>query len=262
MCKEIETIIRKGNRRFCIPTSVNIYIYRYIYISNDTSELGIDNLLRLEIQKALETSKDKFGSMTWNKTFHTILVEWSLLTLFDLKKFPQSYQPGKVCGHSLQVDLDRVRYNTIHLTLLDLTNSKNNNTRDYMDFIDAVLFDNPLRDVGLQHKLMEKNTEKIYIKIIENYTAQCVCHCSILFNKWYVRLGIDKYNQFKPYDNIIYDDHINFVYHVHENQNDRFHKIIQQIIQTSYSILLNKLNLQSDNDVNDSKSFQENKSGV
>ena len=86
-------------------------------ILNDKSEQGFDNLLLLKIEKALKTSKDKFGLMTWNKMFHTILEECNLSSLIELDTFPKSYLPRKVCGHSLQVDLDHVRYNTIHLTL-------------------------------------------------------------------------------------------------------------------------------------------------
>ena len=69
---------------------------------------------------------------------------------------PKSYLPGRVCVHLFQADLDHVRYNTIHLTLLELINSRNDNQREYIDFINAVLFTNPIWDLGLQHKLMEK----------------------------------------------------------------------------------------------------------
>ena len=67
-------------------------------MSIDTSKQGFDtNQLQLEIKKALKTSKDKFGLMTWNKMFHTILEECDLSSLLELDIYPKSYLPGKVC---------------------------------------------------------------------------------------------------------------------------------------------------------------------
>ena len=155
--------------------------------------------------------------MTWNKMFHTILEECDLSSLLELDIYPKSYLPGKVCWHSLQVDLGHVRYNTIHLTLLDLINDSNDQFRDYMYFIDAVLFNNLIWDIGLQHELMSKNTEKIYIGDIKNYISQCIYPCSNHFHKWHMRLGIVKYTKFNPCTKIVYEGHINFVKHVHAN---------------------------------------------
>ena len=236
--------------------SAHIFIYS---TSIDTTKDDFDSQLQVEIKKALNTSKEKFGLMTWNKMFHTILDECDLSSLLELDKFPKSYQPvGGVCGHSLQVDLDHVRYNTIRLTLLDLINDGIDQFSDYMDFIDAALFNNPIWDIGLQHELMSKNTQKIYIGNIKNYTSQCICPCSNIFVPWHMRLGIHKYTNLNPCNKIVYDGYINFVKHVHEKQDNHFHKIILRIIQTSYSVLLNKLNLRGDTDVISSKKrFQE-----
>ena len=224
---------------------------------NDKPVSHLEDILHLEIQKALKTSKDKFGSMSWNKMFHTILNECNLSSKFNADSFPKSYLPGKVCGHSLQVDLDRVRYNTIHLTLLDLIQGKKDNIQEYMDFIDAILFHNPLWDIGLQHELMNNSKEKIYIGNTQNYTSQCICPCSKLLKKWHTRLGIDKYTEFTTCAGKIYENHINFVQHIHSKKNDNFHKIILRIVQTNYSILLNKLKFQNDDDITENKPFHE-----
>ena len=148
---------------------------------NDPSNESNDQWLKVETKDALGLSINRFGTMSWNAMFHTILDECHLTSYFDMDTLPKNYLPGRVCGQSLQVDLDHVRYNTMHLTLLELINNKNDNQREYIDFIDAVLFMNPIWDLGLQHKLMEKNNQKIYQGNITNYTQQCICPCSSIF---------------------------------------------------------------------------------
>ena len=195
--------------------------------------------------------------MSWNVMFHTILDECHLTSYFDMDTLPKNYLPGRVCGQSLQVDLDHVRYNTMHLTLLELINNKNDNQREYIDFIDAVLFTNPIWDLGLQHKLMEKNNQKIYQGNITNYTQQCICPCSSIFKAQHQQIGITKYQQFRQCQGIIYDNPISFFEHIHKTHHEIFHKIILRIIQGSYSILRNKIKFESEYKRTNMKRFYE-----
>ena len=109
----------------------------------------IDHRLQIEIQEAVESPVKNFGnSIGWNKMFHMLLVECELTSLFNLNKFPKSYMEGEVYGYSLQVELDSVRYHTIHLTILDSVVTENQNTKAQFEFIDAVMYNNPLWDTG------------------------------------------------------------------------------------------------------------------
>ena len=75
--------------------------------------------------------------------------------------FPKFYGVGKNCGHKLEVNLQEVVGNTMHLTMLESLNDiQDNETQSSINtsaiFILSVLFLNPLWDIGLQLQLIKK----------------------------------------------------------------------------------------------------------
>ena len=136
-----------------------------------------------------------------------------------------------ITGWSWSCQLQHYTSNT-----LELNNSRNDNQREYIDFIDAVLFTNPIWDLGLQHNLMQKNNQKIYQDNVTNYTQQCICPCSSIFTAW------QSYALFKvvtPYCLITYNLRVNTILLLIKDSR-KFAKIISnyQNIQTQEVITI------------------------
>ena len=105
--------------------------------------------------------KDFVPSDSWNSLFHQMLENNNLDNISPPWVFPKFYGVGKNCGHKLEVNLQEVVGNTMHLTMLESLNDiQDNETQSSINtsaiFILLVLFLNPLWDIGLQLQLIKK----------------------------------------------------------------------------------------------------------
>ena len=130
-------------------------------------------------------------SENWNATFHSMLDQCNLADEYPPWVLPTCYGENKSCGHVLQVDLSDVALNTLHLTVLEEMNDKdssNSHINVAALYIQAVLFGNPIWDLGLQHQILKKNEDKLYMdqSKVHQYTSKCICPCS---NMPYFRYG-------------------------------------------------------------------------
>ena len=101
------------------------------------------------------------------------------------------------CGHILHIDKDSTVKTTLQLTLLKHTSFQTEgsiSTKDVISFIQLVVKQNPIWDIGFQFRSIRKNPEKIYTNVDntgKKYTQKCICPCSLIFRKchYYVFLA-------------------------------------------------------------------------
>ena len=208
--------------------------------------------------------KDLMSRDSWNSLFHQLLQIDDLVEEFPPWVLPRSYGVDKSCGHILQVNLQDVATNTLHLTTLEKlmdkeVNSVYSSINAAAMFIYIIIFQNPIWDIGLQHQLVRQNDEKLFQNDIsvERYTTKCICPCSTRFSEWHKKTHIDMLPNFSACEKIIYKDHISFVKHLYSHHTDYYHRIVMRIVQSSYSSLISKIKIPSNthSDLPDSTTF-------
>ncbi len=106
----------------------------------------------------------KTRNESWNLMFHQILNSCTLKHEYPSSTMPKEYKPNKSCAHLLHVDLELVARKCLYLTMFELLN--NHYVKHQMSglsyFIYTVIFQNPIWDIGFQHKLALQNNGRIY----------------------------------------------------------------------------------------------------
>ena len=117
------------------------------------------------------------------------------------------------------------------------------------NFIDNVLFHNPVWDIGLKHihdKKKLKNDYRTQLKLTSNYTFNCICPCSIMFQKWHQMLKVNENESFEPCQTSVFDTPIDFVKHVFRNQQNFYHQLIVRCVQLNYAQTICNLKVQNE----------------
>ena len=113
-------------------------------------------------------------------------------------------------------------------------------------FIHAVLFTNPIWDIGLQFTLAQKKVGILYIpnsKRTVPFSSKCVCPCSSLFRPWHNNNSFSILTKFHSCDSPVYKCHTNFIGHLCSVRSDYYHRILLRLVQSTYSVLLSKLKI-------------------
>ena len=127
---------------------------------------------------------------SWNTLFHEIIEACNLVSDYPYDTLPECYKKGNDCGHSEHVNLENTTINTLYLTILEHFKQKEPEISSNVasSFIHYTIYQNPVWDLGLQHKLLCRNFNKDYstnIKDIQKYTHTCICPCSRIFDWWH-----------------------------------------------------------------------------
>ena len=182
---------------------------------------------------------------------------------FKLNSLPQCYEIGGSCGHVFQIELQQAFKNTLYLTMLDTLHQTFTcyDSKVASRFIHAILFTNPLWDLGLQFSLARKKVGVLYnLKgTKENtFTSECVCPCSVILNEWHKEQKIHNLPNFQPCKCAVFQSHHDFVKHLCECSSNYYHRIIMRLVQSTYSVLLSKLKYpSSQQDFNESSRFSD-----
>ena len=149
------------------------------------------------------------------------------------------------------MNLESTTVNTLYQTVLEQFNQQDKeiSSNTASSFVHYTIYQNPVWDLGLQHKLLSMNFNKDYsmnLTDIQRYTNNCVCPCSAIFNKWHQKKGIHEMSQFEQCDSPIFTDITSFVKHVYLTQDCYYHRIVMRIIQNVYSPLICKLHIKND----------------
>jgi len=181
--------------------------------------------------------------------FHQIIDLCSLQDHFPTNQLPKNYQKGQVCGHFFHVQLHEAKEKAIQLAITepDYNTDVRLKKRYAYDFIEKVLFHNPVWDIGMQHYQAKKNPNKDYttqIEHISNYTFNCICPCSVVFQNWHQHLKINEFERFTPCHTHVFQKPIYLVKHIFGNQQDFYHRLILRCVQLIYAQTVCKLKLQ------------------
>ena len=139
---------------------------------------------------------------SWNTLFHQIIESCKIVSDYPSNTLPQCYQKGNDCGHTEHVNLENTTINTLYLTVLEHLKQQQSviSSNIASSFIHFIIYQNPVWDLGLQHKLLSRNFNKDYstnLEDIQMYTRNCICPCSSIFHWWHQRKGINKMRMFK-----------------------------------------------------------------
>ena len=218
----------------------------------------VDNLISLE--------KHGFEALTfvsWNSRFHQIINKCGIRHSFLLESLPQCYEMGSTCGHVFQIELRQAYKNSLYLTMLDTLHQTNTsyNSNVASKFIHAVLFTNPLWDLGLQFSLARKKVGVLYNsreKKHNKYTSECVCPCSIILKEWHKDAKIMNLPNFEVCQSEVFKSENEFLEHLCYYKSDYYHQIIMRLVQSTYSVLLSKLKYpSSDHDLSETSRFRQ-----
>ena len=150
-----------------------------MYGQNKTNVLGeprrIDELLEVPntatLTKRVRTSMIGCHQSTpkkscdfWNEMFQQIVTECDLKKYYPADVLLECYNPGNSCGHILRVELDENATNTLQLTTLEsvASCSFSYSLRVATSFVYAIIFHNPVWDLGLQFAITKLNSERIF----------------------------------------------------------------------------------------------------
>jgi len=183
----------------------------------------------------------------WNTKFHRLIELCDLYNVIKRSDVPRCYMPGKICGHIFHIKLDEVQEHTLYLTMADDWNERNDTKqkKTSLNFIRSVIYHNPIWDIGLQNQIRSMNPRKIYVneKNRLKYTSKCICPCSIIFQKWHREENVDALHQFTPCRDQIFENERVFIEHLHQFQEDFYHRIILRVVQSNYSSIIAKIKI-------------------
>ena len=93
--------------------------------------------------------------------FHNVLNICQLRLEFPPNSLPPTYGKKQSCGHLLHVELDTISTKALYLTMLEKVSGESREvsfeTNESCVFINAVIYKNPVWDLGMQHKLALQN---------------------------------------------------------------------------------------------------------
>ena len=209
----------------------------------------IQSTVKTIVQQCRKKNRVDVKSSSWNSMFHEIIECCDISSNYPPNSLPQSYEKGNDCGHTEHVNLENTIINTLFLTVLEHIKGHADNDSSYntaSSFINFTIYQNPVWDLGLQHKLLCRNFNKDYsanLANIRSYNSSCICPCSVIFDPWHQQKGISLMKCFKQCDSDMFGNINSFVTHVYSMQDCYFHRIIMRIIQSTYSPLISKIRI-------------------
>ena len=111
-------------------------------------------------------------------------------------------QKLETCGHIMQVILDNAATNTLYLSALynmSISDCPQLPISVAAMFIQTILYENPVWDIGLQHKIVTTNPQKIFnmeANKVDWYMSKYICPCGILFRAWHIQTHISELPKF------------------------------------------------------------------
>ena len=184
---------------------------------------------------------------TWNQKFHNLIVVCGIQNYYLPSKLPECYKAGSSCGHVLHVDLEESASNTLHLTMLESVGNHSSHPLEVASsFVDSLIFENPVWDLGLQFAIQKSNSEKLFNlqkESAQKYLSTCICPCSSLFSFWHERSSLSSLPEFIPCEGSVFKDPTTFLKHLHFMRHDYYHRIIMRQVQNLYSSLIAKLKI-------------------
>ena len=151
----------------------------------------------------------------------------------------------------MQVILDNAATNTLYLSALynmSISDCPQLPISVAAMFIQTILYENPVWDIGLQHKIVTTNLQKIFnmeANKVDQYISKCICPCGVLFWEWHIQNHINELPNFHCCDSSIFKNHLDFIAHLYEQKDKYYHVIILRLVQSTYSILLAKFRQKS-----------------
>ena len=176
-----------------------------------------------KIYSTSDTIKDYFKlhtNKTWNLMFHEMLRDCHLEKCITSPMLPDCYSKNRSCGHTLHVEQDSNIKTTFQLTLLEHTETTNVSSisnKDAITFIQLVVKQNPIWDLGLQFLNVNRNEGKIYPKSISSnkeYTRKCICPCSEIFDRCRYSTILRKLALYQSCKSGIFDNPMDMVCHL------------------------------------------------
>ena len=110
-------------------------------------------------------------------------------------------------------------------------------------FIQSVVYENPIWDIGLKHMIINKNSNKLFNMEkdkVQRYTTKCICPCGGLFRNWHNQSHINLLPNFKTCEDKVFYDHMEFIAHLYSKKEEYYHQTILRLVQSTYSVLLAK----------------------
>ena len=196
-----------GNLQTTISLKHGDTLTPFSQVNNKHSTYSIyilQNSVKTIIQQT-HTQNDIDVTSSWNSLFHGIVESCNLVSEYPLDTLWQCYQKGNDCGHTEHVNLENTTINTLYLTILEHLKQHDPNISSNIAslFIHFTIYQNPVWDLGLQHKLLSQNFNKDYssnLKDIQTYNSNCTCPCSSIFDWWHRKKGILKMRHFQQCD--------------------------------------------------------------
>ena len=131
---------------------------------HSTSSLHtLQNTVKTIIQHQCKQNEVEFKT-SWNTLFHEIIESCDIVADYSSNTLPQCYKKGNDCGHTEHVNLENTIINTLYLTVLEHLKQQQPviSSNIASSFIHFTIYQNPVWDLGLQHKLLSKNFNKDY----------------------------------------------------------------------------------------------------
>ena len=138
------------------------------HLNDDLAEVPSIQNLKQQVKQLISIETTMFEELnvnSWNDTFHRIIKECNLVDCFPIDTLPPSYQFGKSCGHVFQVELKLAYNNSFYLTMLETIGERLtvHSSKGTSKFMHAVLFTNPIWDIGLQFTLAKRKVGTLYV---------------------------------------------------------------------------------------------------
>ena len=124
------------------------------------------------------------------------------------------------CGYTLHIEQNSNIKTTFQLTLLEhIVNTKVSciSTKDTIIFIQLVVKQNPIWDLGLQFLNVNQNPEKIYPNSIEanrEYARKCIYPCLVIFEKCQYARKLTRLSEYDSCKSGIFGSPMDFLCHL------------------------------------------------
>ena len=127
-----------------------------------------------------------------------------------------------------QIKLQEAFKNSLYLTMLDTIHQKYSsyNFTIASKFIHAILFTNPVWDLGLQFSLAKKKVGVLYNsreKKENKFTSECVCPCSFILQEWHRDAKFKDLPNFGVCQSGVFKSHNDFLEHLCSNNSNYYH---------------------------------------
>ena len=254
-------MFRRDNGRNSFSFYQNLFFYKYTKAFNKEklqNQKTCPDLLKevpavQSLNRVIECEKEgtlnqKLGEcIDWNELFHKGIELCSLQSYYEKGHLLKSYKKDSSCGHILHSNFEETKKQTINLTILESYKEDKERERSNLSlFIDSVLYQNPVWDLGLQFDLIQTNKNNIFNvgkHKLQNFTKKCICPCSTVFSKWLSKLGVLNFNNFNTCDSAVFSDCALLLKHLYSSNDDYYYRVVLRIVQTNYSVLIDSLDL-------------------